>query len=155
RAEYRPVVSTLTASARPLDVAQAFRTHFGFTTLYLADLDAIAGQPPARAAYSELMAHGFSLWIDAGVRDAALAGGLAQAGLAGVVLGLETVSGPGVVGQVCGDLGPERVIFSLDLKGGEPLVGGVWEGNDAESIARQVIGLGIRRLIVLDVARVG
>src|SRR5207253_1947746 len=43
RAEYRPVVSRLTTSHQPLDIAQAFRDIFGFEHLYLADLDAIAG----------------------------------------------------------------------------------------------------------------
>ena len=49
RDEYQPIVSRLTNSARPLDVAKALREHFGFDQLYLADLDAIRGLPPALA----------------------------------------------------------------------------------------------------------
>ena len=47
RQEYRPVVSRLTPSSRPIDVAGAFRDHLGLDHLYLADLDAIAGAAPA------------------------------------------------------------------------------------------------------------
>ena len=43
RQEYRPIVSKLSASSNPLDVARAFRDHLNFTLFYLADLDAITG----------------------------------------------------------------------------------------------------------------
>src|SRR5205085_9347687 len=41
REEYRPIVSILAESTKPLAVARAFREEFGFNELYLADLDAI------------------------------------------------------------------------------------------------------------------
>src|SRR4051794_10759704 len=41
RSEYRPVASSLCASAAPLDVAEAFRRECGIGELYLADLEAI------------------------------------------------------------------------------------------------------------------
>src|SRR5262245_14607506 len=69
REEYRPIVSRLSDSARPLDVALAFREQLGFTELYLADLDAIAGGDPAWNVYDELHQIGLRLWVDAGVRD--------------------------------------------------------------------------------------
>src|SRR5438128_4087097 len=80
RHEYRPVVSRLTPSAQPLDVARAFRAAFGLTELYLADLDAIAGAAPALPTYVTLQSAGFRLLVDAGVRAAADAGPLAEAG---------------------------------------------------------------------------
>jgi phosphoribosylformimino-5-aminoimidazole carboxamide ribotide isomerase len=43
REEYRPVVSRLTDSSAPADVATAFRDRFGLSELYVADLDDIAG----------------------------------------------------------------------------------------------------------------
>src|SRR3954471_14297815 len=104
-AEYRPVVSRLTASARPLDVARAFRDHFGLTDLYLADLDAIAGQPPALDVYAALRAGGFRLTLDAGIRRAADGMGLADAGVEAVVAGLETVAGPAALADLCREIG--------------------------------------------------
>jgi phosphoribosylformimino-5-aminoimidazole carboxamide ribotide isomerase len=156
RHEYRPVSSRLTPSAEPLAVARAFRDHFGLTELYLADLDAIAGAPAALATYAALHADGFRLWVDAGIRRAEDARLLAEADVEGIVAGLETLRGPEAVHALCDQYGSERVIFSLDLKGGLPL-GEVaaWQAADACAIAAQAIGCGVRRLIVLDLARVG
>jgi phosphoribosylformimino-5-aminoimidazole carboxamide ribotide isomerase len=155
RHEYRPVVSRLTSSAAPIDVARAFRTHLGCAELYLADLDAIGGADPAREQYESLRRAGFALWVDAGLRDAEGARALADVGVEGVILGLETIQGPGELARACADHGG-RVIFSLDLKGGEPL-GNVaaWQSPDARGIAAQAVALGVRRLLVLDLLRVG
>jgi phosphoribosylformimino-5-aminoimidazole carboxamide ribotide isomerase len=152
REEYKPIVSRLTASSLPVDVARAFRSHLGLTTLYLADLDAIAGAPPARVLYEELHRDGFDLWVDAGVRDAGMARRLALAGVASVVIGLETVRGPDELANACRDLG-ERVVFSLDLKGGRPL--GEALGLTAHEIVTRAVDAGARRVLVLDLARVG
>jgi phosphoribosylformimino-5-aminoimidazole carboxamide ribotide isomerase len=155
RQEYRPVISRLTPSCQPVDVAEAFRTHFGFEELYLADLDAIAGGPPDVRTYAALRQRGFRLWVDAGVRVTATAAVLADAGIEGVVVGLETVPGPDALAEVCRDHG-ERVIFSLDLKAGVPLGDrAAWDHADAWSIAAWAVAIGVRRLIVLDLARVG
>ncbi len=154
RDEYRPVVSRLTRSCRPLDVARAFRDHLGLAELYLADLDAIAGAEPAWATIAALRADGFRLWVDAGVRDAVAARRLAACGIETMVAGLETLAGPAALAEMAADLGP-RLVFSLDLKEGRPLASAGWEGGDAWSIAAQAVRLGARRVLVLDLARVG
>jgi phosphoribosylformimino-5-aminoimidazole carboxamide ribotide isomerase len=155
RQDYRPVQGPLTASSRPWDVACALREHFGLTELYLADLDALAGAPPAWQTYTELQAAGFRLWVDAGVRQGAEARPLARAGIDTVVVGLETLAGPAALAEAAGELGG-RVVFSLDLRDGVPL-GDVssWEGSAAGAIAGQAIRLGVGRVLVLDRARVG
>jgi phosphoribosylformimino-5-aminoimidazole carboxamide ribotide isomerase len=156
RSEYRPIVSQLSSSCQPLDVAQAFRTHFGLTELYLADLDAIAGAAPAWPIYTALRTHGFRLWVDAGVRAREQAAALADHGIEGIVVGLETVSGPETLAALCQEFGSDRMIFSLDLKGGQPLgTVSAWRAPDAWSIAVQAADLGVRRMIVLDLERVG
>src|SRR5262249_25452522 len=142
-------------SSLPLDVAQAFRAHFGLNELYLADLDAIAGAEPAWSTYSELHTNGFRLWVDAGVRAAAQAKRLAEREIT-VVVGLETVSGPEELKNICGQLNPDCVVFSLDLKGGQPLGDATaWNTDDAWTITEHAITLGVNRLIVLDLERVG
>ena len=69
REEYRPIVSRLTSSTRPLDVARGFREHLRLDELYLADLDAIAGKRAAVDVCAALLSDGFRLWVDAGVND--------------------------------------------------------------------------------------
>jgi phosphoribosylformimino-5-aminoimidazole carboxamide ribotide isomerase len=156
RHEYRPIVSRLAGSCRPLDVARAFRDHLGLAEQYLADLDAIAGASPAISTYDEIRSQGIRLWVDAGVRDAMEASSLAKAGVDRVVLGLETIRGPAVLEEACATLGAGRIIFSLDLREGRPLCEpSSWRKADPWSIAEQAIAIGVRRLLVLDLARVG
>jgi phosphoribosylformimino-5-aminoimidazole carboxamide ribotide isomerase len=147
RAEYRPVESALCASANPTDVAEGFRREYGITELYLADLDAIAGSAPAWRTYEALTSAGFRLWVDAGVRTIEDGRALVRAGV-GVVVGLETAEGPHVVEA----LAREEILFSLDLRGGEPL--GMW-GVDVWAITAEAIHRGAKRVLVLDLARVG
>jgi phosphoribosylformimino-5-aminoimidazole carboxamide ribotide isomerase len=154
RREYRPVVSRLTPSCFPLTVACAFAEHFGLTELYLADLDAVGGARPGWDIYAALHAAGCRLWVDAGVRRPEDARQLARAGVETVVVGLETVAGPDALGEIVSELGA-RVVFSLDLRDGNPLGAGTGWAADAASIAAQAAGLGVRRLLVLDLARVG
>ena len=155
RRDYRPVVSTLTASSRPLDVAQAFRAHFGLTELYLADLDAILGAEPAFAVYAALAAAGFRLWIDAGVHSGERPRLLAEAGVENIIIGLETAAGPQTLADAGAAFG-DRIVFSLDLKGGMVLGNATaWGSVDPEVIAARAVALGVGRMIVLDLAQVG
>jgi len=156
RSEYRPIVSRLTTSTLPLAVAQAFRDHFGLTTHYLADLDAIGGGAPSLALYRELTAHGFTLWIDAGVTTMDQARTIAAVENADVVFGLETIAGPAVLPSACQVFGAQRVVFSLDLKAGRCL-GDLarWPEPDPAAVADHAIAQGVRRVIVLDLAQVG
>jgi phosphoribosylformimino-5-aminoimidazole carboxamide ribotide isomerase len=156
RANYRPIVSRLTNSCQPVEVARAFQDQLGFQEMYLADLDAIAGAPPAVATYAEIRSLGCHLWVDAGIRNPDAAAVLVRNGIEHIVVGLETIGGPACLEDICRSWGDRRVIFSLDLKDGIPF-GDVaaWNGADPWSIVVQAIEIGIRRIIILDLARVG
>jgi phosphoribosylformimino-5-aminoimidazole carboxamide ribotide isomerase len=155
RSEYRPLASRLTSSCRPDEVAAALASHFGFTEFYVADLDAIAGADVARTLITAMHERGFRLWLDAGIVDDRHARAVAQLGVECVVVGLETVAGPNEVERIVTRLG-ERVVFSLDMKAGAPM-GHVerWRTTDAFGIVEQAIELGVRHILVLDLARVG
>jgi phosphoribosylformimino-5-aminoimidazole carboxamide ribotide isomerase len=156
REEYRPIVSKLTTSCRPVDVARAFRDQLGLMEMYIADLDAIAGASPAWNTYEEIQALGCRLWVDAGVRQAADALQLNQHEIRDVVIGLETVAGPSVIEAICHQLDPNEIIFSLDLKDGRALSRTEsWKTTDPFAIAAEAIGNGVRRLLILDLTRVG
>jgi phosphoribosylformimino-5-aminoimidazole carboxamide ribotide isomerase len=154
RHEYRPIVSALCEVSSPMAIARAFRRQFGLGELYVADLDAIAGSPPAIDTFTALRNDGFALWIDAGARSVCEAMVLAQAAV-GIVAGLETLEGPEALADIVARYG-ERVMFSLDLHEGRPLGRReAWRQADAIDIAAQAVALGVRRLLVLDLARVG
>jgi phosphoribosylformimino-5-aminoimidazole carboxamide ribotide isomerase len=154
RADYRPIVSRLTASADPRDVASAFVTQLGLKELYVADLDAIAGAPPALATFATLRALGCALWVDAGLRTADQAESLLAVGVEWIVAGLETLTEPEELARLserCGD----RVVLSLDQKEAKPLGNAAIWGEDAFLIAAQAVALGVKSVLVLDLARVG
>jgi phosphoribosylformimino-5-aminoimidazole carboxamide ribotide isomerase len=155
RKEYRPLVSGLIRSSHPLDVAQAFRFHFGLKELYLADLDAIAGRLPAVDTFASLRQRGFRLWLEAGIRQTQDAEQLAQTGVDIIVAGLETLAGPEVLDELCRLYSPARIVFSLDLKDGQPFGEPEIWGAAPMEIVRRVVACGIQRLLVLDLARVG
>lgn len=158
RHEYRPIVSRLTSSARPFDVAKAFMDAFHPSELYLADLDAIAGAPPSWSIYRELQTLGVSLWVDAGIREADDAALLADAGIDGIVCGLESLSGPAALEAIVRAIDPSKVVFSLDMHDGR-LLGArqMWDvkENDPLALVKRVKEIGVQRLIVLDLANVG
>jgi HisA/HisF family protein len=161
RDEYRPIISQLTRSSRPLEVANALASHFGCSEFYVADLDAILGGELDWPLYAALRAQGFRLWVDAGIRRMERTGQLADVGIDRIVVGLETVVGPAELAKMMQAFG-ERIVFSLDLRQGEPLgdhnawrAEGVAPPVDAASIADRAVRLGVRHLLVLDLAHVG
>ena len=162
RDNYRPVQSTICDSATPGEVARALQSKFAFRDIYIADLDAIAGGSPAYEDYQSIIDAGFSVWVDAGVASSSHARELANwstdngATIERFVLALETLESADELGRICQKLDPARLVFSLDLKRGEPLaVARTWRKADPLSIVADVFRVGIRQLIVLDLASVG
>jgi phosphoribosylformimino-5-aminoimidazole carboxamide ribotide isomerase len=157
REDYRPVRSILRRGSDPIDLATAFRDDLGLDEVYVADLDAIAGSGPSFSIYRDLAALGLVTWIDAGLRDGHAVPELLDAGVGRIVVALETVAGPEALVEILRTATPRRVAFSLDLRDGTPLVpdGIDWGSDDPSSIARTVIGMGVRTVILLDLARVG
>lgn len=159
REEYRALTSLLTSTAEPSAAIQALKGDFAPREVYVADLDAIAGRTPAWTGISRFGNQQLNLWIDAGIRTIDDLRPLVTAHLGGIVLGLETISGPEVVKAAIHEAGAEQVIFSLDLRGGRML--GRWESWNARDDAdwRHVVAgiadAGVKRLILLDLERVG
>src|SRR5207248_1234188 len=78
--------------------------------------------------------------------------------IATLVVGLETVRGPAALAGIVADVAPDRLVFSLDLRAGLPMVGddpAPWGTTDPFTLAGSVVAIGIRRLLLLDLARVG
>jgi phosphoribosylformimino-5-aminoimidazole carboxamide ribotide isomerase len=69
RHRYQPLQSRLARSSNPVDVVAGFLDLFPFTTLYLADLDAIQGQGENRPIIERLIAQfqSTTFWLDAGI----------------------------------------------------------------------------------------
>jgi phosphoribosylformimino-5-aminoimidazole carboxamide ribotide isomerase len=128
-------------------------------TVYVADLDAITGSGANLRLYEALAALEITLWLDAGFRDVESLGWLDQSDPSRIkiVVGLETVAGPAQLAAILDVAGRDRVIFSLDLFDGRPLKANPdqWVTSDPETLPTDAIELGVRHVILLDLARVG
>ncbi|HEV3341933.1 MAG TPA: HisA/HisF-related TIM barrel protein [Pirellulales bacterium] len=160
REEYRPIKSLLCDEPLPGAVGGAF-ARLGFREAYVADLDAIAGAEPDWPTYEVLMGCGLKLLCDAGAGTGRRARELAEfthdrQRLAAVIVGLESIADESDLAAAVEAATPGRTIFSLDLRAGVPTTRvPPWKDLTAQTIAERVIDLGVRRIIVLDLARVG
>ncbi len=147
------------ASSEPIGLARAIRDNLGLHTLYIADLDAIGGAQPNLILYHHILMDHRTLWIDAGVRDIDTVAPLLELSCAGctIVVGLETVRGPAELAGIVDLVSAEKVIFSLDLFDGRPLMAcaRAWATEDARELVRVAIEQGVRHVLVLDLSRVG
>ena len=155
RETYVPVHSRLVATpgdARAL--AAAYRDALGCDECYVADLDALAGGAVQRDVLGGLAGLGGRLLVDAAVATPARARELLADGVHRVVVGLETLPSFDVLAAVLQAVGPDRVVFSLDLSDGQSL-GPSGKGKAAADLARAATAAGASALLVLDLARVG
>jgi phosphoribosylformimino-5-aminoimidazole carboxamide ribotide isomerase len=159
RAHYRPIQSILHPSSNPIAMAAAVRDSLGSREIYLADLDAIAGSPPSVEIYRALVALGLHIWVDAGVTDVESAAPLLEfePSELTIIVGLETTAGPSTIVELVNRAGASRVMFSLDLFEGSPRIAPCanWGSAQPLELARAAIDLGVTRLLLLDLARVG
>lgn len=156
RDAYQPICSRLAEDADARTVARAFRDRLGLTELYVADLDAIVHDRPNTSIYRCLADDGFDIMVDVGLRDVERASETLAAGASAVIAGLEMSPGSKLLRELCAAIGPERLIFSLDMQDGVPL-GRLSSAatSDPWDIALQAIDAGVTRMIVLDLAGVG
>ena len=159
RQAYQPIVSQLCAGSDPLTVAKALCTHCDSHQLYVADLDALLGQPAQMSVLRELLLAlpELELWLDAGFANAAAADTLrAGAGAAGArivpVFGSESLASRAELERCFGGAGTgpgtaaAGAVLSLDRRDGQRLdAAGCWDAP----------ALWPERVIVMTLERVG
>ena len=139
-------------------LAEIYTDVLGVSDIYAADLDAILERRPQEDVTKDLASMSAPLWLDAGVRSVDDARRAIELGASRVIVGLETLPSFEVLANICTALGNEPVVFSLDLRDGEPMVtNGVQlpSALSPESIAKTAASSGVGTLIVIDLARVG
>ena len=157
RWRYRSPRSRLAADPAPSKVLAAVHRQLGLRDYYVADLDSIAtgGVAESRLRYLPAECPWASLWIDAGSHDREQTQRLLNAGYARVIVGLETLPRLNLLGKLYEEFG-ERVVFSLDLRNGQPTaIDPNMLGRSSEAILDKIACLGAVDAIVLDIAKVG
>ena len=146
RANYRPIETPLAPTSDPVDVVRGLLALFPFTTLYVADLDAIAGERDHRAVLAKLRLTfpALALWVDNGIADAEAACAWLDEGFGDLVIGSESQRDTAVVERLRDQ---PRAILSLDYRGGE-----FFQGPPELLLKPE---LWPRRVIAMTLARVG
>ncbi|GLK69937.1 nickel transporter [Ancylobacter dichloromethanicus] len=145
REAYRPIETPLSASAAPLDVADGLLALGAFRTLYIADLDAIAGKSGHDAVLGRLAARhpGLGLWVDAGEATPAALSRRVANGPGRPVVGSESLAGRAEAeAALAGGAG----LLSLDYGA---------EGPRGPAELHADAGLWPQAVIVMTLARVG
>lgn len=118
RASYRPIDSALCAGSSPLEIAGALLGLFPFTTLYLADLDAIQRRGD-NAASIEALHRRFprlELWVDSGIAGSAAYAAAQARGIAHAVIGSEAMPESALLLSLCGQEQKRFPVLSLDFR---------------------------------------
>jgi len=115
RDDYRPMETRLSPTSAPVDVARGLLSIHPFTTLYVADLDAIERRGDNRAALERL--HDafprLTLWVDNGIARLGEAEAWLEAGIGHLVLGSESQTDAALVRRFTND---PRIVLSLDFR---------------------------------------
>jgi HisA/HisF family protein len=155
RDAYRPLRSRLTTGAEPVAVARAVRDALGLRELYVADLDAIAGRPAHEEALAALTREA-DVMVDAGTAEPAGVAALLARGARRVIVGTESLPGPGALAHLRAALPTAPLVVSVDLRDGAVLSPDPGlAGLDAADALTRLRAAGIAEVIVLDLARVG
>ena len=166
RTRYAPLTSDLMPDhpGDPVALLRAFHAVLGVHECYVADLDAIQGGALQRALLRQLAEFhtGFAgaLLVDAGTNQPGGALEVLSCGASEVVVGLETLHAFADLAAIVQVVGPSRLVFSLDLKLGTPILHPALQdasgaGPDAVSLAEQAAAAGVTTLLLLDLGRVG
>lgn len=166
RANYAPLKSDLVPGrdGDAIALLRAFHADLGVHECYVADLDAIQGGAIQRSLIRQLAEFhtGFSgaLLVDAGTNTPGGALEVLSCGASEVVVGLETLHAFADLVSIVRRLGPTRVVFSLDLRLGSPVLHPAMQdaagaGPDAVTLAAQAADAGVSTLLLLDLGRVG
>jgi uncharacterized protein related to proFAR isomerase len=174
RERYRPVSSSIGGEhGDALALARGFGAELGLDELYVADLDAIAGESGgapgsggaaaaaraaggAHTALLAALAREARVMVDAGVSEPAGAHALLELGAYRVIVGTETLPSAAALERLLAELPDGVLILSIDLREGsllspDPELAGLPAPDAIARLHRP----GLREAIVLDLARVG
>jgi len=161
REEYAPVATAagVTIDGDASALARVYVETLGIRELYIADLDAIEHGIDAMRIdlIAAIAALGVPVWVDAGTSTMADARRVLAAGASVVIVGLETLPDFDALTEICTAVGGDRVAVSVDLRDGALVVppNASHRCTSAWDAAERASAAGARRVIVLDLARVG
>ena len=141
----------------PLAAARGW-TEAGARALHVVDLDgARAGRPLNLEQLRRIAELGVPVQYGGGLRSIAAVGDALAAGAARVILGTAAFSDPGLLRAALAAHGPERVLVSVEVRGGRLSIAGWTETSElsAEQVLERLQASGVRELVYTNVDRDG
>ncbi len=145
-------------SDSPVDMAVHW-AQMGASRLHVVDLDAARSGKQENLPLVRQIAATVSVPVQAGggIRGLKTARAAVDAGVERVVIGTAVIEDPEMLGTVCADLGPDRVVVSLDARDGYVATRGWTEtsGRPVTDVVAEVMATGVGRIVYTDIARDG
>ena len=131
----------------------------GAEWLHVVDLDGARDGVPGNTAVISDIAREVDLpvQVGGGIRTLEALGGLAEAGVARMVLGTKLATDPGFVREAVSRFGGESIVAGVDARDGMVAVEGWREGTatPAADLVAELRDLGVRHLVYTDISRDG
>ena len=144
-------------SEDPVAVALEWRNQ-GARSLHLVDLDGAASGEVCNMAVIEAIVKevGLPVQLGGGIRDESTVDRLLGVGIDRVILGTAAVEKPELVKEFCRKYG-EAMVVGIDARDGCVVTHGWRKGSEitALELAREMAGVGVRRVIYTDIKRDG
>ena len=148
RQNYQPLHSPLCVGCEPADVVDGYLTVHPFSTIYIADLDAITGKGDSGPVIARLRREfpGLQFWVDNALADASACRNWLRLGYGDLVIGSEAQCDASAIKDLAQESSASRIILSLDFMDGKFL------GPD--SLPAQP-SIWPQRIIAMTLSRVG
>ena len=155
RERYKPITSKIVDGSDPVKVADAFRSQFETSEIYIADLDAIREIGTNLDVVNDIIdSTGLNVILDYGVKSQDDAKKLIEYGIGSVVVSTESMQSLDVIESALNL--SNSIVGSLDLSESRVLAENPQIRKSAPlDLAIQFMQMGLKRLIVLDLALVG
>ncbi len=142
----------------PLSAARAW-TDAGATHLHVVDLDGARTGAPVNLEHLRRIAGelGVPVQYGGGLRSAQAVDDALRAGATRVILGTAAFSDPGLLRDALGVHGPERVLVSVDVRGGRVSTAGWTQTTElgTAAVLERLHDSGVRELVYTNVDRDG
>ena len=142
----------------PLAAARGW-TEAGAEYLHVVDLDGAKSGAPVNLGHLRRIAGelGVPVQYGGGLRSAQAASDALAAGAARVILGTAAFTQPGLLERVLGEHGEQRVLVSVDVRGGHVTTAGWTETTEitTEAVIESLAERGARNLVFTNVDRDG
>ena len=157
RNEYLPLSSKILETDDPVEVASELKRKFEFDELYVADLDGIMKDEITLSVLCNICKTGnLKVMVDAGVSNATKAQALLSSGVAGIIVGTETLEDLEDLLTIVNLSRNVPIIGSIDIKDGKVLSKcRELSGVSPSKVAKLFKDCGVKQIMLLDISRVG